>query len=168
MPTAGLAQTSRKSGDTAAGFFSEALGPFEATAKVVAQMTPERLRIVIERDATVADRKDALKRISNLERVIGRIRQRLEQVPEAALDFSAADRATDEMVRKGELLESAAFAARLGWTRQALSKALSAHRVFFIEHRGTRYYPAFYADKRYERRYLEAITRLLGDLPGGA
>jgi hypothetical protein len=30
------------------------------------------------------------------------------------------------------------------------------------------YFPAFYADKRYDRRHLEAITKLLGDLPDGA
>lgn len=155
-------------GRPATGFFSEALTPFEAAAKVAAKLTPERLLIEIERDAGVADRKDALKRIHKLERVIGQIRERLQQVPEPTLDFSEADRATADMIRKHELLESAAFASRLAWTRQALSKALTARRVFFIEHQGTRYFPAFYADRRYDRRHLEAITRMLGDLPGGA
>lgn len=142
--------------------------PFEAAARQVARLTPERLLLEIERDAAVADRTDALQRIDKLERVIGRIRERLQQVPEPGLDFSEADRATDEMIRKRELLDSAAFAPRLAWTRQALSKALAARRVFFVEHQGARYFPAFYADKRYDRRHLEAITRLLGDLPGGA
>ncbi len=72
-----------------------------------------------------------------------------------------ADWGTDEMIRKRELLESAAFATRLGCTRQALGKALAARRVFFVEHQGTRYFPAFYADKRYDRRHLGAITKLL-------
>lgn len=66
------------------------------------------------------------------------------------------------------MLESGAFITRLGWTRQALSKALAARRVFLVEHREARYFAAFYADKRYDRRDLEAITKLLGDLPGGA
>ena len=170
MATAVLARRSQAAGrrGPAAGFFSEAVTPFEAAAKVVAKLTPDRLLFEIERDAAVADRKDALKRIDKLERVIGQIRERLQQVPEQALDFSEADRVTDEMIRKRELLESAAFATRLGWTRQALSKALAARRVFFVEHQGARYFPAFYADKRYDRRHLEAITKLLGDLPGGA
>lgn len=148
--------------------FFEAAARFEAAAKVIAKLTPERLLSEIERDASVANLQDALQRIDKLERVIGQVRERLEHLPQPALEFSEADRATDEMVRKRELLESAAFAARLGWTRQALSKALTARRVFFVEHRGTRYFPAFYADKRYDRRHLEAITKLLGDLPGGA
>lgn len=155
-------------GGPAGGFFSEAVAPFEAAAKRVAKMAPEHLLSEIERDAAVANAKNALEQIDRLERVIRRIREQLEQVPEPALDFSAADRVTDEMIRKRELLESALFVSRLGWTRQALSKALAARRVFFVEHRGTRYFPAFYADKRYDRRHLEAITKLLGDLPGGA
>jgi hypothetical protein len=168
MATAVLARPSQAAGrrGPAAGFFSGAVTPFETAAKVVAKLTPERLLFEIERDAAVADRKDALKRIDKLERVIGQIRERLQQVPEPVLDFSEADRATDD--RRRELLGSAAFAARLGLTRQALSKALAARRVFFVEHQRARYFPAFYADKRYDRRHLEAITKLLGDLPGGA
>lgn len=72
------------------------------------------------------------------------------------------------MVMKRELLEPAAFTALMGWSRQALSKALAAHRVFFVEHKGARYYPSFFADSRYERRQVEAVTKILGDLPGGA
>lgn len=170
MSTAVLARSSQAAGRRGqpTGFFSEAVAPFEAAAKVVSKLTPERLLFEIERDTAVADRNEALKRIDKLERVIGQIRERLQQVPEPALDFSEADRTTDEMIRERELLESAAFATRLGWTRQALSKALAARRVFFVEHRGARYFPAFYASKRYDRRHLEAITKLLGDLPGGA
>lgn len=74
----------------------------------------------------------------------------------------------EPLVERGELLSPPAFAERMGWTRQALSKALAAHRVFFIEHRGERLYPAFYADPKLERSQLHAVTRLLGDLPGGS
>lgn len=161
-------QAAERRSSPSAHFFSEAVMPFEAAAKALARLTPERLLIEIEQDAAVTDREDALKRIDKLERVIGQIRERLQQAPEPALDFSEADRATGEMIRKRELLESAVFATRLGWTRQALSKALAARRVFFVEHQGARYFPAFYADKRYDRRHLEAVTKLLGDLPGGA
>jgi hypothetical protein len=74
-----------------------------------------------------------------------------------------------ELLESGALLESSDFVQAMGWSRQALSKALQANRVFFLDSRGSRYYPAFYADRRrYERRHLEAVTKLLGDLPGGA
>lgn len=72
------------------------------------------------------------------------------------------------LVDKGELLQASVFTGRMAWTCQALSKALDAKRVFFVEVDGARYYPSFYADAHYERRHLEAITKLLGDLPGGA
>jgi hypothetical protein len=108
------------------------------------------------------------KELENLERTIQRIRQRVEAAAPTGLQFPEAVRATRTMISQQELLESVQFAEALGWTRQALSKALAARRVFFIEHEGARYFPAFYADHRYERRQLEAVTKLLGDLPGGA
>lgn len=72
------------------------------------------------------------------------------------------------LVKAGLLLPAGEFTARMNWTRQALSKALAANRVFFIEDQATRYYPAFYLDVRYERRHLEDTAKLLGDLPGGS
>jgi len=72
------------------------------------------------------------------------------------------------LAREGALLASAAFAQKIGWTRQALSKALATRRVFYVESGNERHFPAFYADPRYERRQLEAVTKLLGDLPGGS
>ncbi len=68
----------------------------------------------------------------------------------------------------GSLLDSAEFQRRAGVTRQALSKAVLARRVFYLEHAGQRGYPSFYMDPAYERSQLEAVTKLLGDLSGGA
>jgi deoxyribodipyrimidine photolyase-like uncharacterized protein len=70
-------------------------------------------------------------------------------------------------IKMEELLDSSNFTKRLNWTRQALSKALRANRVFFLEARGDRYFPAFFTDPRHERRHLEAVSRMLGDVPGG-
>jgi hypothetical protein len=56
----------------------------------------------------------------------------------------------------------------MGWTKQALSKALASHRIFFIEFESVRYFPAFYADPGQERRQLEAITKIMGNLPGSS
>lgn len=72
------------------------------------------------------------------------------------------------LVRRGLLSDSAPLCEKLGWTRQSLSKALKAQRIFFIEEGGTRLYPAFFADQRYERGHLEAVSKALGPLPGGA
>lgn len=73
-----------------------------------------------------------------------------------------------EMVGARELLGTADFLEELGLSRQALSKALAGNRMFYVEFRGERYFPAFYVDPMYRRTQLEAVTKELGDLPGGA
>jgi hypothetical protein len=73
-----------------------------------------------------------------------------------------------ELIASGQIVPSSEFAQRLGWTRQALSKALRARRVFFLESGGERYYPAFFFEGIQERRHLEAVSKILADLPGGA
>jgi hypothetical protein len=70
-------------------------------------------------------------------------------------------------IQRQELLDSPHFTQRLQWTRQALSKALRANRVFYVEVRGARFFPAFFTDPQHERRHLEAVSRLLGVVPGG-
>lgn len=74
----------------------------------------------------------------------------------------------EQMVRGRELLASAEFLHELGLSRQALSKAVGANRMFYVDFRGERYFPAFYADPMYRRTQLEAVTKALGDLPGGS
>jgi hypothetical protein len=37
-----------------------------------------------------------------------------------------------------------------------------------VELKGNTYYPAFFLDPQYERRQLEAVSKVLGDLPGAA
>jgi hypothetical protein len=72
------------------------------------------------------------------------------------------------LARAKAVLPPAEFCARMSWSKQALSKALTEHRVFHLEHGGGRFFPAFFADPRYARRQLFAVSRKLGDLPGGA
>lgn len=74
----------------------------------------------------------------------------------------------DSMIQHRQLLASAEFVEELGWTRQALSKALAANRVFYVDFKGDRYFPAFFADPAYQRSKLEAVSKVLGELPGGA
>jgi hypothetical protein len=76
--------------------------------------------------------------------------------------------AVNRMIAGGELLEETSFRQRLGWSPDVLAKAVVAHRVCFIEHQAARFYPAFYADASYDRRQLHAVTKRLGDLPGGS
>jgi len=111
----------------------------------------------------------ALRReVGKLARTVRRLHEELARSGAANEEFPEAAETARSMISKGDLLDSAAFAERMGWTKQVLSKALAAHRVFFLEVHGLRYFPAFYADRLQERRNLEAATKVLGDLPGSS
>ena len=74
----------------------------------------------------------------------------------------------EALLAKGLLLDSAAFQERTGISRQAMSKAVTARRLFYVDLGARRGYPAFYADASLQRRQVEAVSKLLGDLPGGS
>lgn len=76
---------------------------------------------------------------------------------------------TEAMIHNGQLVVPGAFQELMGWaTRQAVWKAAAGHRVFYLTHNTERYFPRFYGDPTYDRKHLEAVTKLLGDLPGGS
>jgi hypothetical protein len=83
-----------------------------------------------------------------------------------ALDNEAMAR-RQALHERGELLSSAQIRARLGITRQALSKAVSERRMFWVGgNKGAQWYPSFFADDMTDRRMLEQVSVALGDLPG--
>ncbi len=71
------------------------------------------------------------------------------------------------LVASGDVVGSEKFAEMLGVSRQALSKAVGANRMFFLEVDGQRYFPRFFADPGLDRHKLEDCCRALQDLPGG-
>lgn len=76
---------------------------------------------------------------------------------------------TEAMVRNKQLVTPVEFQRLMGWSsRQAVSKAAGSHRIFYLDYKAERYFPAFYADPAYDRKHLEAVTKVLGDLPGGS
>jgi hypothetical protein len=68
----------------------------------------------------------------------------------------------------GELLDANTFLARTGWAASVLSETALPHGLFRIEVGGAQAYPAFYADRRFDLRTLESVSRLLGDVSSGA
>lgn len=114
-----------------------------------------------ELDATVKALRSAVTRVAATP---GRAPSSSDAEP-AALVLDS----TEAMVQKGQLVTAAEFQELMGWTsRQAVWKAVDSRRVFCLEYKAQRYFPAFYADASYDRRHLEAVTKILGDLPGGA
>jgi hypothetical protein len=92
----------------------------------------------------------------------------------AGSDFMADLRSKESQRRRddiaaGRLLGSADMRERLGISRQALSAAVRAQRLFVLAGpSGDFLYPAFFADARHDRAVLERVSRALGSLPGGA
>lgn len=79
-----------------------------------------------------------------------------------------AEETMRKMVQSRALVDSTSFTQKRNVTRQALSKALKAHRVFYVEVEGQRYFPDFFLDPRYERRQVEDVSKALGELPGAS
>lgn len=70
------------------------------------------------------------------------------------------------LVSEKQVVPAGDMAARLQITRQALSKAVKAHRMFTVYVSATPMYPAFFADPDLDRRQLERVAKELGELPG--
>jgi hypothetical protein len=86
----------------------------------------------------------------------------------SSLRSQEAQRRQDD-IAAGRLLGSAEMRERLGISRQALSAAVRAQRLFVLAGpSGDFLYPAFFADGRHDRAVLEKVSRALGSLPGGA
>jgi hypothetical protein len=78
-----------------------------------------------------------------------------------------AQRARD--IDDGLLVSGATLAARLGMSPQGLHHARKTTRMFALQGAsGELVYPAFFADPRQDRKTLEAVSKVLGDLPGAA
>jgi hypothetical protein len=73
-----------------------------------------------------------------------------------------------KLVDDGTLIGSAQFIEERAFTKQALSKAEAAHRVFFLDVDGERYFPAFFVDPHYDVKKIEKVSKALGTLPGSS
>lgn len=72
-------------------------------------------------------------------------------------------------VSAGALVSATEMAQRLPMTKQGLSHALKARRLFtLIDDIGQNVYPAFFSDRSLDRKQLEKVSKALGDLPGAA
>ena len=94
--------------------------------------------------------------------------------PQTTDDFMAGLRQQEKEQREKDIaakkiLPGAELRARLGVSPQALSAALKAKRIFVMQGpSGGYYYPAFFADTKYDRRVLEKVCKALGNLPAGS
>jgi hypothetical protein len=169
--------TSARNQPPAKGKSGRSLDEFLSSVESLVRSVPEiqklpRKRMLEQLSAShspAAETNALLRHLGTLTRKFEQIRLTLQDNEVRRLADDAARKSAahhEALVREGSLLEPADFAARLNWTRQALSKALTSNRVFFVEVQGSRYFPAFFTNPRYERRHLEAVSKALGTLPG--
>ena len=105
-------------------------------------------------------------RLSRQTKEAARIKKNEQQEDEGASEFASPSDGRQTLVSERKLLLATEVWRGLGITRQALSKALAAGRIFTVNVGARQYYPAFYVHGDFDRRALERITRLLGSLPG--
>lgn len=72
-----------------------------------------------------------------------------------------------DLIEKGLVATSSEMCEALGFTRQALSKAVKEHRIFRLRQGFQSFYPVFYADPTISRSVLEEVTKALGSITGG-
>lgn len=66
------------------------------------------------------------------------------------------------------LISSERFRNESRLSARALERAILAKRLFAVDLHGREYIPNFFLDRRYDRLQLQAICKVLGDLPGGS
>jgi hypothetical protein len=170
MPTIGARKPATKKHELEFEEIMKTLNTFTPQAKWIKTLPYGKLRqlLGVEKKQN-AEKKAILKRLDEVTRIVDILRQAIEveQLDSWSLESrQKAVNSLERMAREGALIKAGELIEQLGWTRQALSKARKAQRVFSVEIRGEAYYPAFYTDPQYERRQLEAVSKVLGDLPG--
>ncbi len=134
-----------------------------------ASLPPENFKELRKEFKHPKDRDEFLEDLENISRFVDKARQSLES--DNLNDWAEEKRKEslknlEYLVQKGSLINSSEFLNQLSMTRQALSKARKTGRIFSVEIKGETYYPAFFTDPKYDRRQLEAVSKVLGDLPG--
>ena len=78
-----------------------------------------------------------------------------------------SDATLQKRIEREELVIAGELTSALQVRPRRVMDAVAARRLFAVEGpSGESYHPAFYANRRYERRALEKASKRLGDLPG--
>jgi hypothetical protein len=125
-----------------------------------AALTPSALR------RSTRDTRRALAAVERASASLASLRAQLAAALPPAVAASVGE-TFNRLMADGQIVDSAEFQRRAGITRQALSKAVAARRLFYLEFGGRRGYPAFFLDPGFNRADLETVSKLLGDVGGG-
>ena len=76
---------------------------------------------------------------------------------------------TEELIDKGDLVPPVEFQKLMGWASlRTVWRATESRRIFYLPYEEECYFPTFFGIPAYDRKQVQAVTRVLGDLPGGA
>ena len=74
-----------------------------------------------------------------------------------------------KLAADGKLLELAQFHERSGLSRRAIHQQINSGSLFTVDGpEGVNYYPAFFADTKYDRAVVRRVARALKGLAGGS
>ena len=152
----------------AAMFFRAAIGHVEEV-EALASLDDAQLLSVVCKSLKVSQRTKAADIALQAALTFRRIATLLAPQDSEKMLLSArkkAHKVRDDLVARKEVISSGEFTDILQISRQALSKAVKANRIFSVEVGGENYYPAFFADPAIDRRKLERVSKLLGELSG--
>jgi hypothetical protein len=72
-------------------------------------------------------------------------------------------------IDEGRLITARELAERLQISTQAIGRAVQSKRMFTLDGpSGRKMYPAFFADRRFNREHIERVCQALGEWPGPA
>lgn len=138
-------------------------------ADLTAKLSDRELVLVFKTSTNAFDRNKVAHALAELSEAFARAATVL-QTRQSKRILSVARQQVDTVragvIARKEAIPSAEITGALGITRQALSKAVQANRLFSMDVGGERYYPAFFADPKLERRKVERVSKTLGDLSG--
>lgn len=134
-----------------------------------AVMDMERLGATLTQAALRRSQRDTRRALAAIDQATSSLASLRAQLSAALPTPAAASvgETFDRLMTDGQIVDSAEFQRRAGISRQALSKAVAARRLFYLEFGGRRGYPAFFLDPAFNRADLETVSKLLGDIAGG-
>jgi hypothetical protein len=153
-----------------------------AVRKVLEEMT-ERMNAMVDaraNDARQAEEQAAARESVDVNSMLAKARARAAEplAPVTGTQENAAymaelrrdaAAALQQRIERKELLAPRQFQEALGISKQSINEAIKARRMFaLMGPAGAFYYPAFYADGRFDRRSLEKVTKALGDVPAAS
>jgi hypothetical protein len=145
--------------------------------RVVHQLAAEVDRLAAEMDSLSEEELGARDEDRRVQSALRNARGKAHQSMTSADSVAAGEAAMAQarqlaqqdiavLIQRGELINSAQLQERLGVSRQAISGAVKAGRLFvIIGPGGENFYPDFYADPKLDRRSLEKVIRELGSIP---